>query len=147
MKRALFYAKSEDGNLVFSNKRQMAEFLHMNKNKEFEVYIKRITHMRTGVQNNSIHLGLQLLADGLNAAGLDMKKVLKQEVDIPWTMDSCKTFLFKPIMKALYGKESTTELDKVGEIDEVWDTMMRFLAQKFNFEHIPFPSEDNNPNQ
>jgi len=146
MKRALFYAKSQDGQLVFANKRQMGEFLHLNNNKDFEVYIRRVTHMRTGAQNSSIHLGLQLLADALNAAGLDMKKVLKPSVDIPWTMESCKEFLFRPIMKAMFNKESTTELEKVGEIDEVWDTMMRFLGEKFDFEHLPFPSEDSKTN-
>jgi len=39
------------------------------------------------------------------------------------------------------GKDSTTKLKKVGEIEEVWDTMFRFLGEKHQVEYIPFPSD------
>jgi len=48
---------------------------------------------RTLKQNKSLHKFCELLADELNAAGLDMKTVLKPSVDIPWSKTSVKEFL------------------------------------------------------
>ena len=96
----------------------------------------------TRPQQNALHLGLKMVADALNLAGLDMRKVLKPEIEIPWTMQSAKDHLFRPIMKTMYSKESTTELSKLEEIDAVWDTMMRFLGQNHHLEYIEFPHDD-----
>jgi hypothetical protein len=95
---------------------------------------------RTQQQNRSMHLAFRLLADSLNQAGLDQRKVLKPSVAIPWTGASVKQMLFKPIMDAMTTKKSTTELEKNGEIDYVWDTLMRHLGEKFGIEYIPLPS-------
>lgn len=97
---------------------------------------------RTGQQNNAIHLGCKLIADTLNDAGLDMRKVLKPEIEIPWTTISVKDHLFRPVMKATTSKESTKELSKLGEIEVVWDTVMRFLGQNHGVDYIPFPSNE-----
>jgi hypothetical protein len=44
-------------------------------------------------------------------------------------------------MKMLTGKESTADLDKLGEIDEIWETLMRSLTQREHLdEYVPFPS-------
>ena len=99
---------------------------------------------RTSTQNNALHLGCKLIADALNNAGLDMRKVLKPEVEIPWTTLSVKDHLFRPVMKAMTSKESTTELAKLGEIEGVWDTVMRFLGQNHGLDYIPFPSNAGN---
>lgn len=103
------------------------------------------TKPRTPAQNNSIHLGCKLIADTLNNAGLDMRKVLKPEIEIPWTTISVKDHLFRPVMKATTSKSSTTELNKLGEIEVVWDTVMRFLGQNHGVEYIPFPSNIADP--
>ena len=142
LKQISTYAKEDEGELKFSFKNELKDFLAHNKGKTFIVSIKRETHRRTDTQNNALHLGLDMVAKTLNDSGLDMKKVLKPSVDIPWTTESCKEFLFKPIMKSMYQKVSTTELEKTGEIDLVWDTMMRFLGEKFQVEFIPFPSNE-----
>jgi hypothetical protein len=94
---------------------------------------------RTTTQNKSLHLGFELLADALNDAGLDQRKVLKPSISIPWSGASVKEQLFKPIMTAMLEKKSTTELDKQGEIDEVWDMLFKHLGEKFHIEYIPFP--------
>ena len=99
---------------------------------------------RTPAQNNALHLGFKLIANALNEAGLDMRKVLKPEVEIPWTTLSVKDHLFRPVMKAMTSKESTTELAKLGEIEGVWDTVMRFLGQNHGLDYIPFPSNADN---
>lgn len=93
---------------------------------------------RTKQQNKALHVLFQLLADTLNDNGLDMKKTLKPEVDIPWTAIAAKEFLWRPIQRAQLGKQSTTELT-TKEIDEVFETINRHLGEKFGV-HVPFPS-------
>lgn len=92
---------------------------------------------RTNLQNRALHIYFQMLANALNDSGLDMKKVLKPEVDIPWNKDTVKNYLWRPIQKAQIGKESTTELT-TKEIDLIFNTLNRHIA-KFGI-HEPFPS-------
>lgn len=94
---------------------------------------------RTKKQNRAMHLAFTLLAESLNGAGLPMNKVLK--VDIDWTPESVKEYLFRPIMKAMACKDSTTELD-TKQISDVWEVLMRNLCEKKGIEYIPFPSEE-----
>lgn len=93
---------------------------------------------RTDQQNKALHLFFTQLAEELNSAGLDMRKTLKPEVDIPWSGKTIKEYLWRPIMKAQLGKESTTELT-TKEIDLVFDTINRHLGEKFGI-HLDFPS-------
>ena len=93
---------------------------------------------RTILQNNALHLYFENLAETLNSAGLDMKKVLKPEIDIPWSKETVKEYLWKPIQNAQLGKKSTTELT-TKEIDKVFDTINRHLGEKLGV-HTDFPS-------
>jgi len=92
---------------------------------------------RTLKQNAAIHLYFQKIAEVLNDAGLDMRKVLKPEVHIPWTKQTVKDFLWRPVQELMVRKESTTELERK-EIDPIFDTVNRHLA-KFGVKQ-PFPS-------
>ena len=93
---------------------------------------------RTLAQNRALHVLFRLLAEELNEKGLDMRKTLKPEVDIPWSTNSVKEYLWKPIQQAQLGKESTAELT-TKEIDEVFDTINKHLGERLSV-HIPFPS-------
>ena len=95
---------------------------------------------RTLKQNNSIHKFCDQLADTLNDAGLDQRAVLKETVEIPWTMEAVKRQMWKPIQNLMYDIESTTELT-TDQVSKVWETMNRHLGQKFGV-HVPFPSEE-----
>ena len=95
---------------------------------------------RTKSQNKSLHLYFTQLAELLNDSGLDMKKTLKPEIDIPWSGKSIKEFLFRPIMKAQLQKDSTTELT-TKEIDQVVDVINRHLGEKFGIT-LGFPGLD-----
>jgi hypothetical protein len=98
---------------------------------------------RSLAQNNALHKDYELIATSLNNAGLDMKKVLKENVEIPWTTISVKEYLFKPIMKSLLGIESTTELKKLdGGINQIHEVLLRHLGQKFRIEYIEFPHKE-----
>ena len=93
---------------------------------------------RTGKQNAAMHVYFKELATILNDSGLDMKKVLKPSVDIPWTEESVKEHLWKPIQEAALHKESTTELE-THEVDKVYDILNRHLGEKFGV-FCDFPS-------
>jgi hypothetical protein len=103
---------------------------------------------RTTQQNKSLHVGFKLIADALNDAGHDMRKVLKPTVEIPWSDKTVKEYLWRPIQKAMLQKSSTTELEKQMEIDRVWDVVMRHLntpkenGEPLLDEYIPFPHDD-----
>jgi hypothetical protein len=96
---------------------------------------------RTLEQNRALHKGCELLAERLNAMGLDQRVVLKPSVQINWDAKAVKEQLFKPIMKAMLHKTSTTQLDKIGEIDEIWDILMKHLGEKFHVEYVDFPHD------
>lgn len=95
---------------------------------------------RTLQQNKALHVLFRLLADKLNENGLDMRKTLKPEIDIPWNDKTVKEYLWRPIQKAQLDKNSTTELT-TKEIDEVFDTINKHLGEKFGL-HVEFPSID-----
>lgn len=95
---------------------------------------------RTQRQNKALHLLFGMLADELNDSGLDMKKVLKPGVDIPWTKSSIKEYIWRPIQEVQLSKKSTTDLT-TKEIDEVFETINRHLGEKFGV-YVPFPSID-----
>lgn len=86
-----------------------------------------------------MHVYFGLLADELNNAGLDMKKVLKPSVDIPWTPFSVKDHLWRPIQQAMEGKESTTELTTV-DIQDVYLVLSRHISEKFGV-NVDWPSK------
>lgn len=102
---------------------------------------KQIKEKRSTQQNRALHLFFTKLAKALNNAGLDMKAVLKPEIDIPWDGRSVKDYLWKPIQELVLHKKSTTKLLRRKDIDKVFDTLNRHLGEKFGV-HIPFPSEE-----
>jgi len=93
---------------------------------------------RTLKQSKSLWLWCELLSETLTEAGLDMRKTLKPEIEIPWTKESVCDYLFRPIMKAMYGKTSTRDLT-TKELTKVSETLMRHLGQKLNIQ-CDFPS-------
>jgi len=92
---------------------------------------------RTSKQNRALHLFLRKLSDALNDAGLDMKKVIKEEVDIPWSDKTVKEYLWHPVQKALLQKESTKDLE-TDEVSKVYEVLNNHIASKFGVS-VPFP--------
>lgn len=93
---------------------------------------------RTLTQNKALHLYLELMADALNDAGLDMKKTLKPEIDIPWTKESAKEFLWRPVQKVMINEESTTDAE-TNEYTVIYSALSRHISEKFGI-YIPWPS-------
>ena len=101
---------------------------------------KEPINTRTLLQNNSLHKYFEMLAEALNEAGFDMKEVIR--VDIPWTPENVKKFLWKPLQKVYLGHDKTSGL-KTGEVSKVYDILNRVIAERCNGLHVPFPSIDN----
>lgn len=98
---------------------------------------------RTLAQNNSIHLYLRQVATLLNEAGYDIiktTKVMKKGVEIPWSGESAKEILWRFIQKSITSKHSTKDLKKHEEIDLIYMTLNRFLAERLGIEPPAFPS-------
>lgn len=96
---------------------------------------------RTLKQNDALHLYLSMLATELNDSGQDMRKVLKPTVDIPWSTDTAKRFLWKPIQEVMMDKKSTTELT-TDEIDKIYKVLDRHVSEKCGI-HVNFPTQEN----
>ena len=102
---------------------------------------KKVKSNWSSNQRKAFHVGCEELANYLNERGMDMRAVLKQEVDIPWNKDSVKNYIFRPIMKAMYGYESHTELKKIEEVSNLWDIAMKHLGERHHVEYMEFPHE------
>lgn len=129
--------------IINSKESLNAYITHLESQFEKHKYL-RITvktgKQRTLTQNAALHKYCQMLADDLNDAGYDMKKVLKPEIDIPWTMESVKENLWKPIQKVVTGKESTTK-PLTNEYSEVYEVLSKHLSEKLGL-YVAWPSKD-----
>ena len=97
--------------------------------------------LRSDQQRKAIEVLCRTVSEALNAKDLDMVTVLsKKEIDIPWTQYMVKELIFKKIEFVLFGKVSTTQLEKL-QVSEIYDVMNRWLIDKFNIS-VPFPSDD-----
>ena len=54
-----------------------------------------MTEQRTKAQNKAMHLFFEHTAQALNDAGLDMRAVLRDDVEIEWTQETVKEYLWK----------------------------------------------------
>ena len=80
------------------------------------------------------------MANTFNTLGLDMRVVLKPEWHIWWTPEAVKEYLWKPVMTAMYQKESTTELT-TAQVSKVYEQIAKVIGEKHGVE-IDFPSRE-----
>ena len=103
-------ATIKNGAIVPSDIRRFKEDLAQYEGREVEICVSKWVRRRTLRQSNSIHLYCQLLAQEFLARGIEMRDIIRDEVPIEFTPEGVKTYLWKPIQEALFGKKSTTEL-------------------------------------
>jgi hypothetical protein len=131
------------------------EFWVVNNKHSLQVFTKHIEHLydtkgyvtlkwrtgktRTHKQNNALHVYCRMLSEALNDAGYDMKKTLKQEVEIPWTTELVKQYLWKPVQEVVTGADSTSTAG-TEDYDKVHQVLSKHLSEKFNV-YIPFPAK------
>lgn len=111
---------------------------------EFGVHIHIETGQRTTKQNSALHVYFSLLADALNDAGLDMRKTLREEVEIPWSPENIKDHIWRPVQKSYTGTTSTTELNRA-QVSEVYEIIARHMSEKHGI-FVPFP-QNRYPNE
>ena len=111
------------------------------KNRYVEVEFRRKAKQRTLTQNRALHLFCQWLADALNDAGLDMRKTLRDDVDVPWTQASVKEYLWRPVQTAMTDKKSTTEITTI-EPTEIHAVLARHLGERLGVTCPPWPKRD-----
>ena len=97
---------------------------------------------RTGRQNSALHLWLTMIANALNAAGLDIKKVIIASID--WRMETVKELMWRRIQKTITTKESSANLTKE-EFAETQETLSRVLGERYGI-YVPFPSIEEKEN-
>lgn len=95
---------------------------------------------RTTQQNRALHKFFDLLAETLNDAGLDARKVLKPTYEIRWTREMIKRDLWGQLQDVMTGKEHTSDLTKA-EVDKVYEQLMQILGEKHHI-FVPFPSNE-----
>jgi len=94
----------------------------------------------TSSQRNAAWKYIDLKVTQLNDAGLEMRKVLKPEVSLPWTKESFHDHVWIPIQKALYGTESMRDLKKL-QVSRIHEVIEREMAQNHGLDQIAFPSD------
>lgn len=104
------------------------------------VEVKKITKKRTLQQNRALHLFFKMLSDNFNDLGMTfVYRGLKGiELETPYTETLIKETLWKPIQKALFDIESTTELT-TEMINKILETLNKFFGEKGI--QVNFPSQ------
>lgn len=96
----------------------------------------------TRQQQKSLFKWLGLIADALNEEGITLNEFLMPAIQVPATKENLhKTFL-KQLIKNLHNEDSTTEIKKNKEIDQLIDIITLHCANNFQLSVPPFPSED-----
>jgi len=126
-------------NLKNSNEADKAKF-YFNRLLEREALIelKEVRKTRTNQQNRAMHKFFTIIADELNNIGATFSYEFGSEImELPYTSELIKETLWKPIQKALFNKDSTTEIT-TEEINQIIDV----ITLKFGEMGIPitFPS-------
>jgi len=111
------------------------------EHRYLEVDVKRKAKQRSTQQNKALHLFCHMLAETLNDAGLHMRRVMREDVEIPWTMTSVKDHLWRPIQRAVIEKDSTADAD-TNEYTEVYDVLARHMASRLGVQVPDWPSAE-----
>ncbi len=127
-------------NLKNSNEADKAKF-YFNRLLERGslIELKEIKRTRTNQQNRAMHKFFTVIADELNNIGATFSYEFgKETIEIPYTSELIKETLWKPIQKALFNKDSTSEIT-TEEINKVIDV----ITLKFGEMGIPimFPNK------
>lgn len=94
---------------------------------------------RTAKQNSALWKYLTMLAEKMDGAGIDMKEAI--HVPIRPNKDNVKAEMFDKVMMALFPEvDSSTKLS-TRQIQEVYENLNRFTAQRFGIT-VEWPSDE-----
>ena len=89
-------------------------------------------------QNKALHKWFDQLSKALNEDGFDMRTVISEEIDIPWSHYTVKEHLWRPVQKTLYNIESTKNIN-TQEINKIYDIINKTVGERTGI-HVPFPN-------
>lgn len=138
----IFYGKSIELKFNPDNQKSWLDYLEKNDGKKLVADIKLEKGIRTLPQNDSLHLWCEQVAKELNEKGLSVQELLKKTVEIDWNGKRVKEIIWRSVQEAITGKKSTTELNNTDEINTIYEHLNRFLAEKCDGIHVPFPNKD-----
>ncbi len=122
-----------------SDIQKLLEYLLKSKDKTVDV--KVVIQKRTDRQLRSIWLYCGLVAQDLNAAGLDIQILLEEDLEVSWTKELIMDIYWRTIQKTLFNTESTKDL-KTNQVSEIFKELNRHLG-KFGIS-TQFPNWDYN---
>lgn len=101
----------------------------VDKFKDGVVYVVDIKNsdLRSIAQNRLIHQVCKNISSELQKQNISLNSVLKH--DTPVSMLAVKELMFKSVVLSLYGKDSTTKLNK-DELNLVFDTLIMALGSR-----------------
>ena len=104
--------------------------------------VENVKETRTTQQNRALHLWFTQLAQALNEKHIGVRMILDAKVEVEWTPVLIKEILWRKLQKAMFGKQSTRQLFKSKEIDQLFDTINSIIIERTNGEVIlpPFPN-------
>lgn len=95
---------------------------------------------RSNKQNAVLHLLFRRLAEGLNDAGFEITHPFKADLEIPYTEHSVKELLYRPIIEAMFGESSSTQLS-TNQFSEAMTTLVDAVCRNTGV-NVPIPTEE-----
>ena len=80
-------------------------------------------------QNRSLHLLFTQLSKECLDKGIEMRKLVREEIPITATPENLKWY-WKVFQEGMFKTKSTTELKKTGEIDEVYEAFNKEIIDE-----------------
>ena len=96
--------------------------------------------VRSLPQNRAIHKYFAMLAESLNNAGLDIKKTMRHDFDIPWTETLVKELIWRGVQESMFDIKSTAKLD-TSQVTKVYEVINKHISEKFGVTVI-FPTKE-----
>jgi hypothetical protein len=139
------WGKIENGEVVLVNNQEKQEWLERNRNYKGNLLCKisKTTRERTTDQNRALHLWLEKKAEQCRDAGVTAQMAFSKTIELEITPEIMKE-IWRQVQNAMFQNgKSTKNLEKNGQIEEVYEHINRFFAEKFNLEGIEFPTDNN----
>lgn len=98
---------------------------------------------RTYRQNRAIHLLFRRMATALNEAGFEIRHPFKPDLEIPWSEESVKDLLYRPIITSYFKIERSSLLD-TAQLSESMEILVDAVNRNTGV-YVPIPSQEPDP--
>ena len=95
---------------------------------------------RTYKQNRTIHLLFRRMAEALNEAGFEIAHPFKPSLEIPWSEESVKDLLYKPIITSYFKVDRSSLLD-TAQLSESMEILVDAVNRNTGV-YVPIPSQE-----